>query len=500
MKRVLRLLACLVLGILLFSAYGFAKENTLIIAQQTDAKSLDPQKSNDVYSHNLNLNIYDRLFDWTPEMKLENNLAESYSQLDPLTLQVKIKEGVKFHNGDELTSEDVKFSIERGSTAPAVMTYFADIERVDIVDKYTVKIVTKKPYGPLMNALAHTGGSIMNKKYVEETKDEGFFKPIGTGPFKFDSWRSGDKITLKANKEYFRGAPESDTVIYRVIPESVNRAIALETKEVDMVLVIDPVDIDTIKDNKEIVMHQMPSTSMTYMGFNCEKEPFKNQKVREAISYGVNLTDIVDTAFLKAAVPANSVMPAGVMGFNKNLKAPVRDVAKAKALLSEAGYKDGLKIRLWLNENKSREDSAVIMQAQLKEIGVDVTIEKLEWGVYLDKLGRGEHDMFILGWSTSPDPDSAMYALFHSKNKGNAGNRSFYGNDRVDELLDKGRATTDQNTRISLYEEAQEIITREKGVLALVNPYNTVGVQKYIEGFVMNPQSTYLIRGVKVNK
>lgn len=500
MKRFLRLLVYSVIGIVLFSVCGFAKESTLIIAQQTDAKSLDPQKSNDVYSHNLNLNIYDRLFDWTPEMKLENNLAENYSQVDPLTLQVKIKEGVKFHNGDELTSEDIKFSIERGATSPAVMTYFTDIDRVDIVDKYTVKIVTKKPYGPLMNALAHAGGSIMNKKYVEETKEEGFLKPIGTGPFKFDSWRSGDRITLKANKEYFRGAPASDTVIYRVIPEGVNRAIALETKEVDMVFVIDPVDVDTVKANGEIIIHQIPSTSMTYMGFNCEKEPFSNPKVREAISLGVNLSDIVDTAFLKAAVPAPSVIPAGVVGFNKNLKAPLRDVEKAKALLAEAGYKDGLKLKLWLNENKSREDSAVIMQAQLKDIGVDITIEKLEWGAYLDKLAKGEHQMFILGWSTSPDPDSAMYALFHSKNKGNAGNRSFYGNARVDELLDKGRETTDINARIPMYEEAQEIITREVGVLALVNPFNTVGAQKYIEGFVMNPQSTYLIRTIKANK
>jgi len=500
MKKFLKLLVFSLIGILLLPISSFGKESTLVVAQQTDAKSLDPQKSNDVYSHNLNLNIYDRLFDWTPKMELEKNLADTYEQLDPLTLQVKIKEGVKFHNGEELTSEDVKFSIERGRDAPAVMTYFADIDRVDIVDKYTVKIVTKRPYGPLFNALAHTGGSIMNKKYVEAQKDEAFLKPIGTGAFKFDSWRSGDRIILKANKDYFRGAPLTETIVYRVIPESVNRAIALETKEVDMVLVIDPVDVETVKDNEDIILYEMPATSMTYMGFNCDKKPFSDPKVREAIALGVNLPDIVETAFLKAAVPANSVVPAGVVGYNKNLKAPVRDVEKAKALLAEAGYKDGLKLKLWLNENKSREDSAVIMQAQLKEIGVDINIEKLEWGAYLDKLGRGEHDLFLLGWSTSPDPDSAMYALFHSKNKGNAGNRSFYGNAKVDELLDKGRETTDPAARLVFYEEAQEIITKEVGVLALVNPYNIVGAQKYIEGFEMNPQSTYMMRKVKVNK
>ena len=500
MKKFLRLLLISLISILLVPIYTFGSGSTLMIAQQADARSLDPQQSNDVYSHNLNLNIYDRLFDWSPELELESNLAETYEQLDPLTLQVKIKEGVKFHNGEELTSEDIKFSIERGRDSPAVMTYFEDVDRVDIVDKYTVNIVTRKPYGPLFNALAHAGGSIMNKKYVEENNNDAFLNPIGTGPFRFESWRSGDRITLKANSDYFRGAPATETVIYRVIPEGVNRAIALETKEIDLVLVIDPVDIASIESDDEIVLHQVPAASMTYMGFNCAKEPLNDPRVREAIALGVNLPDIVETAFLNAAVPANSVVPSGVVGYNKNLKAPVRDVERAKALLAEAGHGDGLKLRLWLNENKSREDSAVIMQAQLKEIGIDISIEKLEWGAYLDRLARGEHDMFLLGWSTSPEPDSAMYALFHSKNKGNAGNRSFYGNDRVDELLDKGRETTDSSTRIPFYEEAQEIITKEVAILPLVNPYSTVGAQKYVEGFEMTSQSTYMIRNVKVNK
>ena len=243
MKKVLKLLVFFVICIFLLPISIFGNESTLVVAQQTDAKSLDPQRSNDVYSHNLNLNIYDRLFDWSPKLEMEKNLADVYEQLDPLTLQVRIKEGVKFHNGEELTSEDVKFSIERGRDSPAVMTYFEDIDRVDIVDKYTVNIITKKPFGPLLDTLAHAGGSIMQKKYVEEHKEDAFLNPIGTGPFRFDSWRSGDRIILKSNTEYFRGAPAVETLIYRVIPEGINRAIALETKEVDLVLVIDPVDI-----------------------------------------------------------------------------------------------------------------------------------------------------------------------------------------------------------------------------------------------------------------
>jgi peptide/nickel transport system substrate-binding protein len=472
----------------------------LIVAQQTDAKSLDPTGSNDVYSHNLNLNIYDRLFDWSSEMKVEPSLAESYTQIDPLTLEVKIKKGVKFHNGDELTAEDVKFTLERAANQPQVMVYFSPIKAVDIIGPYTIRITTEKPYGPLVNALAHAGGSIVNKKYVTADEKKAFLEPIGTGPFKMESWQSGDRIILTANKNYFQGPPGVDKITYRVIPESVTRAIALETREVDIVLVVDPVDAPLVKAKKYLKVYEMPALSMTYLGFNCEKAPLSDRRVRRAIVSAINLSDIVDTAFLKAAVPANSAVPQGVMGFNKKLKAPLRNIEESKALLKDAGIKDRLELKLWINENKSREDSAVIMQAQLAEVGIDVTIEKLDWGAYLDKLGRGEHDLFILGWSSSPDPNEAMDALFNSKNKGHAGNRSFYGNARVDELLSKGAESTDPAVRIPLYEEAQEIVCDEVAVLPLVNPINIVTVQDYIEGFEMNPRSMYFMRNVKKNK
>jgi peptide/nickel transport system substrate-binding protein len=499
MKKFWKLLSFIVLLSIIITSTAIAATE-LVVVQQTDAKSLDPTFSNDVYSHNLNLNIYDRLIDWSDNVQLEKSLAESYEQINPLTLQVKIKKGVKFHNGDEMTAEDVKFTLERSSKQPQVMTYFSIVEKVDIIDPYTVNIVTTKPYGPLLNALAHAGGSILNKKYVESAGDKAFLEPIGTGPFKFESWKSGDRIILAGNKDYFGGAPFVDKVTYRVIPESTSRAIALETKEVDIAFIIDPVDGPIVKSRDYLKVYEVPAISMTYLGFNCEKGAGKDLRVRKAIINAINLPDIVDTAFLKAAVPATSAAPQAVIGFNKNLKAPVQNIEKAKALLAEAGYKDGLKLKLWINENKSREDSAVIIQAQLKEVGIDVTIEKLEWGSYLDKLARGEHDLFILGWSSTPDADEALYALFHSENKGHAGNRSFYGNPEVDALLDKARESTDPAVRIPLYERAQEIIIDEAAVLPLVNPINISGVQNYIEGFVASPRSMYLLKNVKKNK
>jgi peptide/nickel transport system substrate-binding protein len=485
--------------IMLFMVSSVYSANELIIAQTSDAKTLDPAASNDVYSHNITLNIYDRLFDWTPQMELEMNLAESYSQIDSLTLQVKIKKDIKFHNGDELTAEDVKFSLERASKAPMMMTYFSDIEKVDILDPYTVNIITKKPYGPLLTALAHSGGSILSKKYIESVGDKAYFEPIGTGPFKFGSWKAGDKIILYANKEYFRGIPGTDALIFRVIPESTNRVIALETREVDIVTVVDPVDVPMVNAKDYLRLYNMPSVASTYMGFNCDRGPTSDIRVRQAIVAALNLQDIVDNAFFKLSDPAYSMVAPATIGYNDKITAPVRDIEKAKKLLTDAGYKDGLKIKLWTNENQSRKDAAVIMQEQLKDVGIEVTIEVLEWSAYLANLNKGEHDLYLLGAQGAIDPDGAMYS-YHSKYKGSGGNKSFYGNKRVDELLDKGRETIEIEKRIPYYKEAQEIIIKEVGVFPLAYSPSLVGVPDYIEGFEVYPAFEYFFRKVKKNK
>ena len=159
--------------------------------------------------------------------------------------------------------------------------------------------------------------------------------------------------------------------------------------------------------------------------------------------------------------------------------------------MAQAGYPNGFKAKIWTNDNGIRRDTAVILQDQLKQIGIDATIEILEWGSYLDRLIRKEHDMFLLGWTPSPDADSALYAVFHSKNHGSAGNRTYYTNARVDELLDKGRETTVEADRIESYKEAQDIIMDEVPLIPLVYPDNNVGMQKTIKGFELDPENQH---------
>ena len=416
-------------------------ETTVIVAQDADAKTLDPAASNDVPSHRVTLQIYDNLVA-REGTKLVPGLAESWTQVDPLTLDLKIRKGVKFHNGDPLTVKDVVFSLIKVKNDPSMMSFFVDVDKIEALDDETVRITTKKPFGPLVGYLAHYGAGILSEKAVTEAGKSYGQHPVGTGPFKFESWSSGDRIVLKANPDYYQGKPAIDTLIFRTIPEGTNRTIALETKEVDIALDIEAMDHDMVRNHPDLKLLQKPALTMNYVGFNTTKPPFDKKEVRQAIAYAIDLQSMVDAIYLGAATPASSSVAPAVFGYNKDLQVRKQDIAKAKELLAKAGYPNGFKAKIWTNNNNVRKDTAVILQDQLKQIGIDVEIELLEWGAYLDRLANREHDMFLLGWTPSPDGDSAMYAVFHSKNHGSAGNRMWYTNARVDECLDKGREST----------------------------------------------------------
>ncbi len=512
-------------------------ETTVIVAQGADAKTLDPAASNDVPSHRVTLQIYDNLVA-REGTKLVPGLAESWTQVDPLTLDLKIRKGVKFHNGDPLTVNDVVFSLIKVKNDPSMMSFFVDVDKVEAIDDETVRITTKKPFGPLVGYLAHYGAGILSEKAVTEAGKSYGQHPVGTGPFKFESWASGDRIVLKANPDYYQGKPAIDTLIFRTIPEGTNRTIALETKEVDIAVDIEAMDHDMVRNHPDLKLLQKPALTMNYVGFNTTKPPFDKKEVRQAIAYAIDLHDMVrnhpdlkllqkpaltmnyvgfnttkppfdkkevrqaiayaidlqsmvDAIYLGAATPASSPVAPAVFGHNKDLKVRKQDIAKAKELLAQAGYPNGFKAKIWTNNNNVRKDTAVILQDQLKQIGIDVEIELLEWGAYLDRLANREHDMFLLGWTPSPDGDSAMYAVFHSKNHGSAGNRMWYTNARVDECLDKGRESTVPEEREAAYKEAQAIIMDEVPLIPLVWPDNNAGIQKNIKGFELDLENQH---------
>ncbi|MGL5124013.1 MAG: glutathione ABC transporter substrate-binding protein [Fusobacteriaceae bacterium] len=493
--------------ILLLSACGSGEKkekvevkNRLVIAQGADAKSLDPHASNDQPSSRVSAQIYDRLVEQDDKMLPQPGLAEKWEQIDPRTMLFYLRKGVKFHNGEELKASDVKFTLDKMVKSPSVSHIAGAIESVEVIDDYLVKITTKTPFAPLLNHLAHTASSILNEKAVNEGGTQYGQNPVGTGPYMMKAWSAGDRITLKVNTNYYKGVSPIETVIFRNIPEGTNRTIGLETKEVDIAYDIEPIDKNRIIEDKKLTLIEEPSLSTAYLGFNMNKKPFNDIRVRQAIAYAIDEQAIVNTVYQGAGTLANSPIGPLVFGYSKDSKAYSYNFEKSKQLLKEAGYENGFTFKLWTNDNAIRRDIATIVQDQLKQVGINVVIETLEWGAYLDGTSRGDHDMFILGWvSVTGDADYGLYALFHSSTMGGAGNRSFYSNIEVDKLLDIARASSNPEERVELYKKAQEIIQKELPIYTLAYITQNVGIKNNIKGFKLNPAGHHKIYGLSFN-
>ncbi len=473
-------------------------KDTLIVSDGADAKSLDLHATNDSASSRITVQIYDGLVGQDENMEIVPVLAESWERPDELTTVFHLRKGVKFHNGEELKATDVKFTLDRMKASPQVGYIIGSIDRVEIVDDYTVKVITTKPFGAILSHLSHPTAGIMNEKAVKEYGEAYGQHPIGTGPYKLASWQSGDRIVLEANPDYFLGEAPIKKVIFRPITEGSNRTIALETGEIDIAYDIEGLDKDRLRNDNSVLFIEEPSLGIDYIGFNTKKAPFNNIKVRQAIATAINTDDIIAAVYKGSATRANSLIGPKVFGHTDEAKAWEYNVEKAKKLLAEAGYPNGFKAKIWVNENQARRDIATILQAQLKEIGIDLTIETLEWGAYLDGTARGDHEMFILGWVTvTGDADYGLFPLLHSSCFGGAGNRSFYSNPKVDKLLMKARNSVNQEERKELYKEVQIIAQEEVPVYITAYKAQNVALQKNIENFKLKPAGHHRLYGVK---
>lgn len=470
--------------------------DTLVVAQGSDAKTLDPHMTNDQPSSRVAAQIYSQLVTVDENMDIVPDLAESWTKIDNNTTQFKLRQGVKFHNGEELTAADVKFTLERMIDSPTVAHIAGTIQSIDVVDDYTVNVITKQPFGPLLHHLTHTASSILNEEAVTAAGDNYGQHPIGTGPYKFVSWTAGDTINLSVNNDYYGGAQQIPNVKFRNIIEGTNRTIALETGEADIAYDIEPIDRDTVRNNDNLHLIEGESLSVAYFGFNTTRPPFDNAKVRQAVAYAINSQDIIDAVVLGAGKPINSSISPQVFGYTTEAQKYEPDLEKARKLMQEAGYTEGFKTSIWTNDNPVRVQIAQVLQAQLRQIGIDMSIEVVEWGAFLDGTSRGEHDTYILGWvSVTGDADYGLFPLFHSSTHGGGGNRSFYSSAKMDGMLEAARQSVNLDERKALYSDIQVILQQELPHFPIYVQMQNVGMQKGIEGFKLAPAGHHKIKG-----
>ncbi|RDY28238.1 hypothetical protein CHL78_006530 [Romboutsia weinsteinii] len=484
------------------SSYSNGEKDIIRLAQNTDVKSFDPHQANDSSTSNATRHIFNTLIKLTPEDTFEGDLAESWEQVDDTTVKFKLKDGVKFHNGEILTSDDVKFSLERQKESSKVGHLVDMIESIEVIDDLNFIIHLNKKSSTLISSLSHIGGAILNKKSVEEIEASGKKideNPIGTGPYKFEAWKPGDRFILIKFDDYFDGEVKNDGLEFRIIPEGSSRAIALETGEIDVLLNVDAVDYNRIRDNIDLVLNEYSPTTIEFLDMNNEKAPFDNKLVREAINYATDKASIIAVSTNGEAIKSEGIMGPTSIGYSNNVVNYDYNLKKAKSLLKQAGYDNNLEFTI-LASSDVRSKTAQVYQASLAEIGVKVNVEMMESGAMLEKQMNGDFQAAVRGWNPNAEPDNTFAPLYLTENKGSGGNRTFYSNEKVDSLIREGRIEQDEIKRNKIYEEIQQIITKDAAIAPIYTPLGAIGTSSKIEGLEIYPIGTHRYENISFKK
>lgn len=464
------------------------KKEILNFAQSAEIRSLDPHLPTDVYSRRIIYNIFNRLVEKNENLEIIPSLAENWEQISDTETIFNLRNDVLFQNGEPLTSIDVKYSLEKAMNSPTSRILFELIEEIKTPNNQSLIIKTKKPFGALLDHLSHVTASIMNKKYNEKNANYGL-KPMGTGPYKVTEWITGDKVILNAFNDYYQGSPSIKTIYVRGVPEENSRVIGLQTGEIDIAMDITTIARTSVLSESFLKLYETSGMGVSYLGFNTGKAPLNNHRLREAIALGINRDIIIESIMMNSVEKANSILGPSVTGYSKNAKTLEYNQNKAKEILKEINYDYSTTIKYIIPSSELSNQSATVIQAQLKEIGINIEIEQLEWSAFLSASGRGETDLFSMSWSNSSgDADYSLFGILHSSMAGTQGNRSFFKNDQFDHLLEKGKVELNKEKRMSFYEEAQNIINKEIPLFPLNFSLANAGVNiKNIEGYIQSP-------------
>lgn len=465
---------------------------TLIIARLSDANNLDPHFSTQINSMAVTQHkLYEGLVMMDRNSEYKPLLAKEWKQKDDVTWEFTLRDGVTFHDGEPFNAEAVKKTIDRildkdNPTPKANM--FGMIKEVKVIDPLKVEIILHYPFAGLLSVLASAEGGIISPKAMKEFGKELSKKPVGTGPFIFESWTPGQEIVLVRNEKYWGNKPKLEKVVFKTIPEDATRVAMVETGEAHVAEQLPVTELERVQNSQSMSLGRFESFAVDHIGMNVKQKPFDDVRVRQAIAHAIDKEAIIKGVYNNVGKVAISSLGPKVIGYSPNIKTPEYDLNKAKQLLTEAGYANGFKATIYLNDNKARINVAEVLQSQLKGIGIDLQIQVMEFGAYLELAAKGEAQMFISGWGNATgDADYNQYNLFHSTSAGVPGNHSFYNNPKVDALIEAGRKEKDPEKRKEIYAEAQQIEMEEVPLLPFRSSENLAAIAKNVQGVYISP-------------
>jgi peptide/nickel transport system substrate-binding protein len=475
--------------LLVFTQSAFAAESgdALVVGSIGDARNLVPILASDSASGDIVGALFNGLVKYDRNLNLIGDLAASWEIKEGGRVIIfHLKKGVRWHDGSSFTASDVEFTYHKLIDPDVRTPYSGDFERIksfEILDDYTIKITYKEPFAP---GLSSWGMPIMPRHLLENedlNQTDFSLHPIGTGPYKFKSWRRQEKVELIANPDYFEHRPYIDRYIYRVIPEQSTLFLELQVQGVDLTG-ISPLQYtrqtDTDFFKRYYRKFNLISFGYTYLGYNLNHPKFKDKRVRRALDYAVDKNEIINTVLLGLGrVCAGPFLPES-WAFNPEVKPASYNPQKAKELLREAGWmdsnqdgwldKDGKIFEFTIITNQGNEErikTAQIIQRRLADVGIRVKLKVLEWSVFLTEfIDKRNFEAVLLGWGLGLDPDN--FDIWHSsKTREGEFNFTGYKNEEVDQLLVKARRTFDQEERKACYQRIHRIIYEEQPYMFL---------------------------------
>jgi len=459
----------------------------LIAARAADATGLDPHKQTAFASFRVMELIFDTLVTLDKDMNIVPSLAESWAYTnDGKTLTFKIRQGVKFHNGDPMTSADVKFSFERildEATAAAARSNFAVVDTITAPDDSTVVFNLKNANAAMLAAMTTANAAIIDKKLVEGGADPGI-DAIGTGPFKLNKWDPGKTLLLDANKDYWvPGLPYLDGIEFRTIPDESTILAGLRAGTLDWGMINDPrVAITAGSSASKLVIQRAPALAYHVLQLNATRPVFADVKVRQALACAIDRQQVLDTASLGEGEVTGPATPLFYRIDVSKTFCAQQDVAKAQALLTEAGVKDiSFTIIAAAGEPPTALAEAQNIQAQLTAIGVKAKIETLELGVYVARWLKGDFDAAVALNGGNPDA-GVMFGRYWSST-GNLNKVAGYSSPEIDKLLADGIATTDPAARKAIYDQVQNLLIEATPWIWLYVGYEYRVTQPYVMDF-----------------
>src|SRR5699024_5166407 len=322
-----------------------------------------------------------------------------------------------------------------------------------------------------------------------------------TGYMKFQSRTPGEKIVVERFDDYWDEPAKLDTITFKVVVEDASRIAELESGQSHFIQGFDNAQWDRIENSPDMETYPVYNLSNEYIGMNTTKGPLEDKKVRQAIAHMVDKEAIMEGIYYGIGREMKGAIQKEMLGYNEDLEDLDYDPEKAKELMKEAGYEDGFDLTIMTNDSPERVDLAVFMQEELKKIGINLEIEQLEWGAYLEAVSNGEHDLFLLGWPNPVgDPDQSFWPLVHSSMQGSGGNRSFYENEEVDQLLEQGRQEQDEDKRAEIYQEVDKILIEDQPFVSIRQAQSANAARTEVEGLEINNFNKPDFRNVTINE